>query len=198
MNRKNTKILIVILALLLVFTGLVISRIGSVSAGSDDPATVSKVASEQSETDAQAGKAVYEESIVFSLVKLLGALVIVVAGIYGFLYVLRRMMGQKISRNRRDSLIEVLETAYVAQKRTVSLVRFHDRAVLIGVGESGINALAELSAEETAKIMADYSAEKSAPGFKGVLRDAKSKMMSLNMGKLRAQIGREAKRPQTA
>ncbi|UCD94035.1 MAG: flagellar biosynthetic protein FliO [Candidatus Zixiibacteriota bacterium] len=198
MNRKNTKTVIVIVVLLLVFSGVVISRIGNVSATGNDPPAEPKVAGDQGETDAQAGKAVFEESVVFSLAKLLGALVIVVAGIYGFLYVLRRMMGQKFSGNRRDNLIEVLETAYVAQKKTVSLVRFHDRAVLIGVGESGINALAELNPEETARIMADFSNEKSAPGFKGVLKDARSKLMSLNMGKLKAQVARDPKRPQTA
>ena len=198
MNRKNTKTVIVIVVLLLVFSGVVISRIGNVAATSSDPPVEPTVAAEQEETDAQTGKAVFEESMVFSLAKLLGALVVVVAAIYGFLYILRRMMGQKFSGNRSDSLIEVLETAYVAQKKTVSLVRFHDRAVLIGVGESGISALAELDPEETARILADFTKEKSAPGFRGVLKDARSKLMSLSMGKLKAQMARDAKRPQTA
>jgi flagellar biosynthetic protein FliO len=111
---------------------------------------------------------------------------IVVIGIYGFLYVLRKMMGSKFSGNRKSRMIDVMETAYIAQKRSVSLIRFHDRSILVGVSDNSIQPLAELSAEETSKILAEYAEEKPAPGFRNILGDAKEKFKSWNITALGA------------
>lgn len=202
MSKKNRKILLVIIIILIVSASLIMSQFGDVSAG--DGNTTEEVSESSStfvekETSEQSAKPVYNESIAFSLAKLLGALLVVVVGIYGFLYLLRRMMGQRFSGNRSSNLIEVLETAYVAQKKSVSIVRFSDRAVLIGVGESGISVLAELNAEETGRMVAGFAAEKPSSGFRSVLRDAKGRLTGLNMGRLKTlRLSRNADRPQTA
>ncbi|UCD17095.1 MAG: flagellar biosynthetic protein FliO, partial [Candidatus Zixiibacteriota bacterium] len=139
------------------------------------------------------------DTVTMSLIKLSAALLVVVIAIYAFLYMLRRMMGSKFSGNRGNRMIEVLETVYIAQKRSVSLIRFHDRAVLVGVGDSGIQPLAELTVEETARIIAEQTEGKPASGFISALGDARNKLKTWNTARLRQRdVGGELEKPQTA
>jgi flagellar biosynthetic protein FliO len=142
------------------------------------------------------------DSVAMSLFKLVGALLLVVIGIYGFIYVLKRMMGQKLSGNRGHSLIEVIETSFIAQKKSVSLIRFADRSVLVGVSDGGINVLAELSPDETNRILKENIVEKPSLGFKGILRDAGVRLSGFNMrgtkGIKETVISGKNKSPQTA
>ena len=195
MSQRSKKILLIVFIIIIVSTALLVSQFGNVSAGDAlKPAGGDVPAADNSEQVAPLNVSVY-----WSLAKLLTALVVVVAGIYGFLYILKRMMGSKLSGNRDEKIIEVLETTYVAQKKSVSLIRYADRAVLVGVADSGINVLAELDNEQTAKILSEYAAEKPSTGFAGVMNDAKNKLASLNIGKLKsARLDSEKKRPQTA
>ncbi|PKK84418.1 MAG: flagellar biosynthetic protein FliO [candidate division Zixibacteria bacterium HGW-Zixibacteria-1] len=194
MSRKNKKILLIMFIIIIVSSALLISKFGDVSAndvlktdGADVAAASTKPAT------------VLNESVFWSLAKLMAALMAVVAGIYGFLYLLRRMMGNKLSGNKQHNIIEVLETTYVAQKKSVSLIRFADRAVLIGVADSGINVLAELDGEQTSKVLAEFAVEKPTSGFAGIMKDAKDRLMSLNIGKLKTlQAAEDGNRPQAA
>jgi len=125
------------------------------------------------------------ESIFWPLIKLIAALVVVVVAIYGFLFVLKMMMGRRFSPNNHNRMIEVLETTYVAQKKAVSLVRVSNRAVLVGISDNGLTALAEISPEETSKIMTEYAGHEKASGFGGVLRDVSTKLRSMNFKEVR-------------
>lgn len=200
MSKKNRRLLLVVLIILIVSTAFILSKFGNVSADADDAltdATKSNGSMLKKDVSENPVRLIDNYSLALPLAKLLGALIIVVLGIYGFLYLLRKMMGQRLSGNRGNNLIEVLETTYIAQKKSVSLVRFSDRAVLIGVSDSGISVLAELSPEETSKIKMGFSADQSPSGFKNVLRDATSKIMNLSMGKLKTvHISKETERPQ--
>jgi len=123
-----------------------------------------------------------EGSLIWSLVRLVGALVLVVGGIYGFLYLLRKMMGSRLSSNRNHRMIEVLETSYIAQKKSVSLIRFTDRAVLVGVTDNSMTPLAELSSDETMKLLSEIQRDQGGGSFKGILTTAREKYMSINFG----------------
>jgi len=200
MSRRNKKILLIIFIIIIVSSALIVSQFGRVSADNAARPLVEETAPAAGVTDSMEHQPVLSESVYWSLFKLLGALIVVVVGIYGFLFILRRMMGNKLSGNKELNIIEVLETTYVAQKKSVSLVRFADRAVLVGVADSGINVLAELDDEQTAKIMAEYAAEKPSTGFAGIMKDARDKLAGLNIGKLKttAPLENGKKRPQTA
>jgi flagellar biosynthetic protein FliO len=180
---------------------LVVPKLGKVAAITNpDPTNIGSVATVTDETgpaNVESDKPV-SESLTWSMVKLVGALAVVVVGIYGFLYILRRMMGGKLSANRTSRLIEVLETTFVAQKKSVSLVRFGDRAVLIGISEGNMTALAELGSEETTKIMAASAVEKPAPGFKNILHDAREKWLNLGIKRAASDLAAvDLKRPET-
>jgi len=200
MNKKSKKSLLIILIIIVISTGFIIAKFGSISAGNVSPDKIGD-SENQVQKDNSAGNQIMapETSMIIPLIKLIGALMLVVAGIYGFIYLLKKMMGQKFSSNKNDNLIEVLETSYIAQKKSISLVRFVDRAVLVGVCDAGITVLAELKPDETTKIMADYAVNKPASGFKNILKDARKSITSLNAGRTKAiQISKDSESPQTA
>jgi flagellar protein FliO/FliZ len=117
-----------------------------------------------------------------SLLKILSALVIVVACIYGGVYVLKRLMNRRNNSRNGQQLLEVLETAYVGPKRTVSLIRVADKTVLVGVTESNISALIEFTAEETEAIVAVEPAQQlESDGFRGAIAVASQKLKEIGL-----------------
>jgi len=172
MKKYNKKFLIAFLIIVIISASFVISQISGAKAEAD--AKTAAIVPENSEP-ALTG---YNESgsMYPALFKLLGALALIIGLIYGFILLLRKLMGQKISGNRGGSVLEVIETAYVGQKKSVSLVRFSDRAVLIGMGDSNISVLAELSKDDTAKILVGRKTEKKNTGFGQVFNEARRKL----------------------
>jgi flagellar biosynthetic protein FliO len=200
MSKKSKKTLLIILIIIVVSTGFIIAKFGSVSAGNVDPNEIGN-SENPAQKDNSAGSQIMapDTSMIIPLIKLIGVLMLVVACIYGFIYVLKKMMGQKFSSNKKDNLIEVLETSYIAQKKSISLVRFVDRSVLVGVYDTGITVLAELNQDETTKIMADYAVSKPVSGFKNILKDARKSITSLNARRIKTiRISKDSESPQTA
>ena len=89
-----------------------------------------------------------------AVLKMISALVIVIACIYFSMIFIRKGLGKKFSSNRESNILEVLETTYLSPKKTVSLLRVAGKSVLIGITETQISVLAELGEEETAKLTA--------------------------------------------
>ncbi|RKX20833.1 MAG: flagellar biosynthetic protein FliO [Candidatus Zixiibacteriota bacterium] len=92
-------------------------------------------------------------SVVPSLLKIISALVIVLVAIYLSVYLLKKTMGKKFSGNKSLDSLEVIETTYVAPKKTISLVRVGNKSVLVGVTEQNISMLTELTTDETDEIL---------------------------------------------
>ncbi len=92
-------------------------------------------------------------SVVPSLMKIISALVIVLIAIYLSIYLLKKTMGKKFSGNRKLDSLEVIETTFVAPKKTISLVRIGNKSVLVGVTEQNISMLTELTTDETDEIL---------------------------------------------
>jgi flagellar biosynthetic protein FliO len=189
MNKKNKITLLAVIILIMIATILTVSRAGHVAAVSpkaqhsdvfiDSPSAVNAVADRST-------KSVDNDSMIISMAKLLAALAVVVAGIYGFLYLLRKMMGSKLSSNRNSRLIEVLETTYIAQKKSVSLIRFSDRSILVGISDGNITPLAELNPEETTRAMEESVSEKTSKGFKNILSEARDKIRAFSTRRMEA------------
>ncbi|SYZ74264.1 exported hypothetical protein [Candidatus Zixiibacteriota bacterium] len=189
-------LLMAVLAVLLVTTQL--SGIKTTAPGGDAAlyAADSAVAS-QTSTVTDSG-VVEKESMLWPLVKLVGALTLVVGCIYGFLYLLKRMMGAKLSSNREHRLLEVLETTYISQKKSVALIRVAERSVLVGITEENITPLTELDKDETTQMLGDLAPEKRPVGFKSLLREARGKFSSFNARKIKStELTDEIKSPQT-
>ena len=81
---------------------------------------------------------------------MVGALVLVIICIYLAVFLLRRVMGTRNRGKGSNALLEIIESTYVAPKKTISLVRVADKAVLIGITEGNMTVLTELDADQTA------------------------------------------------
>lgn len=126
------------------------------------------------------------DSLVMPMLKLVGALLLVVVAIYGFLFVLKKMMGQ--GNGGAGKMIEVLESSAIAPKKSVALVRYSDKAVLVGIADNAISVLAELDPKETKKVMQESQSGRTPVGFKGVLDSARGRLDILGLNKFKAAI----------
>ncbi|MEW6412660.1 MAG: flagellar biosynthetic protein FliO [Candidatus Zixiibacteriota bacterium] len=159
---------------------VIIALIG-VLAINTDPARAVKSSAPQTTDEAQvtgngAGETSFYSSAMPSLLKLFSALVVVVAAIYVGIFLLKRLMGKKYSGNRQSNLLEVIETTYIAPKKSVSLLRVADKSVLIGTSENQITVLTELDSEETRRVLAAAATEVESENFGHLLKHATSKI----------------------
>ncbi len=201
MNPKKKTIILGLLLVAVLVILLVITRVSGIKTAL--PTADSSVYAADTVNIAQTAvsdgaDAVEKESMLWPLLKLLGALTLVIGSIYGFLYLLKKMMGSKLSSNREHRFLEVLETTYIAQKKSVALIRVADRSVLVGVTEGTITPLTELDKDETAQMMRDLTTENRPVGFKNMLSEARDKFRSFNARKIKSsELTGEIDRPQT-
>jgi len=128
----------------------------------------------------------FGSSLMPAAFKMVCALVIVLLLVYGCIYLLKRLSGQRRQGGGRN-LLEVIETVHLAPKKTISLVRVAGRSVLVGVTDSSMTALTELDPEETsAATEMDPETERPVVGFKEILNSASAKLKEISLGKKRA------------
>ena len=111
-----------------------------------------------------------------SLMKIGAALAAVVICIYVGLFLLKKAMGRKYSGGGQGGHLEVLESMYVAPKKTVSLIRVGERTVLIGVTEAGVNMLTEFDEVNSASFVAPLEQSVTPTQFAGLLKTASQKI----------------------
>ncbi|MCH7886873.1 MAG: flagellar biosynthetic protein FliO [Candidatus Marinimicrobia bacterium] len=80
-----------------------------------------------------------------AMVRGIGALLLIMVLIYGFVWLLRYFMSKKSFGNPTSEYIRVVSTTYVAPKKSVALIQVYDKAVLIGITENSMNMLTELN-----------------------------------------------------
>lgn len=191
MKRKGLTFKIIIL--LIVSAAFVMAKFGKAGAQEVSPATDIPTVqqdtpggSDNSSGDTFKGFGGKEdESLLMPVLKLVGALLLVVVAIYGFLFLLKKMMSSGLP-GTGGRMIEVIESSAVAPKKSVALVRYSDRAVLIGIADNAISVLAELDPEETQKVLKEASSGRKPAGFKGILDSAKGRIDNLGLGGLKA------------
>lgn len=121
-----------------------------------------------------------------SMLRIVSALAVVIACIYGGIYALKRMSGRRGGFGGSKSL-QVLETTAIAPKKMISLVRVADKAVLVGITESGISMLTELSPEKTAEIIAALQVGEK-DGFQKALSAASGRLREFSLKKKQAAL----------
>ena len=123
-----------------------------------------------------------------SLVRMLSALIIVIFAIYVGLYVLRRLMNRRFAGVGAPNALEVIQSAPVGPKKSVTLVRIGDRSVLLGITDEHISPLTELTEEETGRILAATQTEQATPVFSTVLQRAVGRLKEMSQGKRTAAM----------
>jgi len=173
MNSKDKRrnVVGVTIILVLAFAGLIMINA--------DPAGADRLVGDNAQAAATAESPEFVGAALPSLMRMISALVIVIACIYGGIWLLRKGMNRTGGTVGRT--LEVLETTGVAPKKTVSLIRVADKAVLIGVTESGISLLTELTPEETAEIVQAQQPTASESGFGTLLATASGKLREIGL-----------------
>ena len=121
----------------------------------------------------------WSSGIAHSLGRVALALALVIGAIYLTLYLLKKGMGRGISRGSGGDLIQVIETTYLAPKRSLSVVRVGDKGALIAMTETSISFLMEIdNLEEKLKVRTSKSQEENT-GFVSVLKRAKGQLTAL-------------------
>lgn len=146
-------VLLTLLGLVVVFSGMLSSP------GSSEP--IDKLASTNLSNELNDSSARPESyfNTFGPVVRMIAALLFVILCIYFGLFILKRMTGHQDRGLAGNDSLKVLQTTYLAPKRSVSLVKIANRSIIIGVTENQLSLLGELSEEETAEI--EMSAETS-------------------------------------
>ncbi|MEA2031773.1 MAG: flagellar biosynthetic protein FliO [candidate division Zixibacteria bacterium] len=118
-----------------------------------DPVTADRGVNQVDTEDSGMKYETFASSALPALLRMVSALVVVIACIYGAILLLKRLMGRNYRGSGQLRALEVLETTSIAPKKTVSLIRVADKSVLVGVTENGMSVLTELSSDQTAKVM---------------------------------------------
>lgn len=184
-NRRNAITVAVILAIALI--GLLLlgnDPASAVRLGTDTGAD-SLMAASQATTPEFVGTAMP------SMLRMVFALIVVIGAIYGGLWLLKRSMNRGFARGGRT--LEVLETTAVAPKKTISLVRVADKAVLVGVTENGISMLTELTPDQTAEIIAAQAKPASDESFSKVFATATGKLREFGLKRKQAVLEADAR-----
>ncbi|MCK4573471.1 MAG: flagellar biosynthetic protein FliO [candidate division Zixibacteria bacterium] len=177
-KHRRRSHLIVAAILMVALLGLLVINTDRVSAErSADP-----VSQEATTGGVSAGNTAFFSSAMPSLVKLLSALAVVILCIYVGVFLLKKLMGRKYTGGGRSDALEVIESSYVGPKKTVTLLRVGERAVLVGVAENQMSMLTELSRDETAKILEQSRSEEEQPmNFKSILSTASDKLREIGL-----------------
>lgn len=154
-------------------SGILYAQPESQTAVSTDTA---KVASTTSTTTAPAYQPMISASTATSsIIKMITALAVVVVCIYVGIWLLKKLTSRRYSSGRKAFMLEVLETAYIDPKKSLSLVRVADRSVLIGVTDNQISVLTELDTELTKAAMEAASKGTQGESFSTMLKSATQK-----------------------
>ena len=159
------------LVLAVAFIGLFVINVNPVTA--DRNLSAGKALTDRSPSESSSAGAPGTFSggaIGMSIFKMLSALVVVLVCIYAGIFLLRKFLNRRYNAAGGERILQVMETAYVGQKKTVSLVRVAQKSVLIGVTDNNISVLTELSEEETAALAENTAADGEAEGFNRILK----------------------------
>lgn len=118
------------------------------------------------------------EDLLPIMLKLAVAVIVIVALIYlTMLFIRKFSLGRAGILGGKGSL-EIIERSYFAPKKFVCLMRVGTKVFLVGVSESNINLVADVSDQEFPVLSKRKSKEKT-PGFKSYLQQAKTHFSTL-------------------
>lgn len=124
-----------------------------------------------------------------ALLKLLGALVLILVIIYGSVWLMKRFSGARTGGGGNS--ITVLERHFLAPKQALYLVKVGQRHMLVGGSESGLRHLTDLEAEDLSAGPKDKARPGEESKFNRVLKQARQTFMP--MMRNRTAVAEESK-----
>jgi flagellar biosynthetic protein FliO len=182
-RRSQLTVIVIVLAALIGVLSINTDRATAVRA---DKAPATSLTQAESSLESGGGdEPGFYTSAAPSMFKIISALVIVIVAIYAGVYLLKRMMGKKYTGNRQTNILEVIETTYVAPKKSVTLLRVAEKSVLVGMSENQITVLTELDSDQTREVLASIKREPATESFGNVFKTATDKIKELGLRKTR-------------
>ncbi len=179
-RQKRGRIIAAAVILCIALIGLFLVTIGR---GSEHYGLYAQQSASPTVTDSTAAKPIEglvgKGAATISILKMLVALVVVIGCIYLAIYLMKKLMGPKYRGSRKARVLEILETAYIDPKKSLSLVRVADKSVLIGVTDNQISMLTELDPQVTMSLTKPVPGQEEEGGFAGMLRSASNKLEGL-------------------
>jgi|GEM_PF-2894156 len=130
--------------------------------------------------------------MVVRLVLTLGVIVVVIVGA---IWMLKWVMARRWAGKVQNHPIRVLDRIQLAPKQSLNVVAVGERVILLGVTETGISFLTELSPAEKGQLLHSATGE---TGFKSTLGEAKARMHQVFSQVRTALPGRTASAGATA
>jgi len=124
-------------------------------------------------TAASGMQALQLDSVWSMVIRLALTLGLIVAVIVGTVWLLKRVMARRWPGRVRNQPIHVLDRIQLAPKRSLDVVAVGERVLLLGVTETTISFLTELTPEEKGQFQPAATGQ---AGFKSVLSEAKTRM----------------------
>jgi flagellar biosynthetic protein FliO len=90
-------------------------------------------------------------------IKVIGSVAVLIGILYFGMHVMRSFSGKANAGGLRSDAISVLQKRHIAPKKAIYIVKVGDRTMVIGVTDSQISHLADLSQDELQNIKADAS-----------------------------------------
>lgn len=197
-NSKQRRRFLVAVAIIAVvtLTGLLVMNTAPASANGQDEG---KQVTQQigNEKSVQEVNQPFYSSALPSLARMIGALLVVIVCIYLGLYLLKRTTMKRYSKNGGQCMLEVLETVCVAPKKTVSLIKVANKAVLVGMTDNQMSVLTELDADQTAEMAAAQNGEKETDRFAQLLKSVSHRIRQVTVKKNQADLKTQPARPVT-
>jgi flagellar biosynthetic protein FliO len=83
-----------------------------------------------------------------SIMRMIVALAIVLACIYGCVFLLKRFGPNKTGRSGEKRMLEMIDSISVGPKKMIAVVRVGERAVVVGITDTQMTSLSELDKDE--------------------------------------------------
>ncbi|GHV84261.1 hypothetical protein AGMMS50212_16010 [Spirochaetia bacterium] len=127
-------------------------------------------------TDEGAAGVAQTGSSVFAMLRAVLFLALMAAAIYGIVYWMKR---KKQSGGLEDPFLKVLAKTPITAKTAAAVLSVGNKAWLVGLGDAGVNLIAELNDQETIDAMRLESSKQTAASYNGKIfnfRDLLSKL----------------------
>ncbi len=176
-NKQNKRMLLTVAVILcLAFVGLFMVQVDKVSADGSSP--VATATAQQSETGVTTAQ---ETSVIGAIVKMISALVVVIASVYIGIFLLKKLTQKRSGQNTKSDVLEVLQTTHIGPHKAISLVKVGKRSVLVGVTDTQISTLTELDEVETQEVYAQAPSQEAGDSFAGTLKNATGRLRSFTL-----------------
>jgi flagellar biosynthetic protein FliO len=112
----------------------------------------------------------YSPGLASIIFKLVVSLAVIVGLIYLTVFLLKKLNNKGLPGN--DSMIKIISRSYLTPKQSLYIVKLGESYSVLGVGESSVSHIKDLSADEVDVIRADDSKPR---GFQNVLKSVLGK-----------------------